>query len=119
MTPQILDCRFHAFVDLDLLNAGVAFDVKNAIRSEQIVIELLRATNVQDGVGIPIELPDFFQREAGGWSARQVACAIGPATLEFEFARQAAENSCCVIELFRYFECFRIVRETSRIFDVK
>ena len=34
MPPQIFDCRFHAFVDLDLLNAGVALDVKNAIGNE-------------------------------------------------------------------------------------
>ena len=31
MPPEIFDCRFHAFVDLDLLNAGVALDVQNAI----------------------------------------------------------------------------------------
>jgi len=60
MPPQIFDCRFHAFVDLDLFNAGVALDVKNTIRNEQIVVEFLRAANVQDRVGIAIELPDFF-----------------------------------------------------------
>jgi len=34
MPPQILDCRFHSFVDLDLLNAGVALDVQDAVRNE-------------------------------------------------------------------------------------
>ncbi len=31
MPPQVLDCRFHAFVDLDLLDAGVALDVQDAV----------------------------------------------------------------------------------------
>ena len=60
MTPQIIDCRSYAFVDLDLLNPGIALDVKDAIRNEQVVVELLRAANIQDGVGVPIKLPDFF-----------------------------------------------------------
>ena len=54
MPPQIFDCRFHIFIDLDLLNTRVALDVENAIGNEQIVIELLRATDVQDCVRIAI-----------------------------------------------------------------
>jgi len=50
MPLQIFDCRLYAFVDLDLFNTGVALDVENAIGNEQIVIELLRAANVQDCV---------------------------------------------------------------------
>ncbi len=34
MPPQIFDCRFHALVDLDLLDARVALDVKDAIGNE-------------------------------------------------------------------------------------
>ena len=60
MPPQIFDRRFYAFVDLDLFNAWIAFDVENAIAREQIVVEFLRAANVQDGVGFAIKLPDFF-----------------------------------------------------------
>ena len=60
MPPQILDCRFYAIVDLDLLNAGIALDVKDSIRNEQVVIEFLRAANVQDRVGLAIEPPDSF-----------------------------------------------------------
>jgi hypothetical protein len=60
MPSQILDCRFHPYVDLNLLNAGVALDVKNAVGNKQIVIKFLRTTNVQDCVRIAIELPDFF-----------------------------------------------------------
>src|SRR5881227_1642789 len=87
MPPQIVDCRFHALVDLDLLNAGVALDVKNAIGNEQVVVELLRATNVQDRVRIAIKLPDFLQRHAGSWSARQVARAVRPSIFEIKLAR--------------------------------
>src|SRR6266550_4006448 len=117
MSPQIFDCRFHAFVDLDLFNTGVALDVKNAVGNEQVVVEFLGATDVQDCVRIAIQLPDLFQRHAGSWSSRQVPRAICPAIFEIKLARQAGENSCCVIELVGYFECFRIVRETRRIFD--
>src|SRR6266513_2872057 len=105
MPPQIVDCRFHPFVDLDLLHAGVALDVKNTIGNEQIVIELLRTTNVQDCIRIAIELPNCFQRHADSWSAWQVACAIGPATFEIKLARQSIENLCCIIELVSYFKC--------------
>ena len=84
---QIFDCRFYAFVDLDLFNTGVALDIKNAIGNEQVVVEFLRATNVQDGVRISIELPDFFQRHTGSWSAGQVACAIRPMIFEIKLAR--------------------------------
>jgi hypothetical protein len=117
--PQIFDCRFHTFVDLDLLNAGVALDVKNAIGNEQVVVEFLRATNVQDCVRIAIELPNFLQRHAGSWSVGQVARAIRPAIFEIKLARQPSENFCCVLELVGDLECFRIVRKARRVFDVE
>ena len=34
MPSQILDCRFYALVDLDLLDARVALDVKDAIGNQ-------------------------------------------------------------------------------------
>src|SRR5206468_3853369 len=79
MPLQIFDCRLYAFIDLDLFNAGIALDVKNAIGNEQVVVEFLGATDVQDCICIAIELPDFFQRHAGSWSSRQVPRAIRPA----------------------------------------
>jgi len=60
MPSQIIDRRFYFLVDLDLFNAGIALDVKNAIGNKQVVIEFLRAANVEDCVRIAIELPDFF-----------------------------------------------------------
>jgi hypothetical protein len=50
MSSQILNCRFHALIDLDLLDAGIALDVQNAIGNEEIVVEFLCAADVQDGV---------------------------------------------------------------------
>src|SRR5262249_34160498 len=84
---QIFDCGFHTFVDLDLLDAGVALDVKNAIGSEQVVVEFLRAADVQDRVRIAIEFTDFFQRDSGSRSSWQVARAIGPPIFELKIAR--------------------------------
>ena len=60
MPSQIFDCRFYTFVDLDLLNAGVALDVKNSIGNEQVLVKFLRPANVQDCISLAIELPDFF-----------------------------------------------------------
>jgi hypothetical protein len=34
MPPQIIDRRFYALVDLDLFNARITLDVKNAIGTE-------------------------------------------------------------------------------------
>ena len=58
MSFQILNCRFHAFIDLDLLDAGIALDVQNAIGNEQIVVEFLCAADVQDRVRFAIKLPN-------------------------------------------------------------
>jgi len=60
MTAEIVDRRFYALVDLDLLNPRIALDINNAIALQQIVIELLRPANVQDRVGVPIKLANFF-----------------------------------------------------------
>ena len=60
MPPEIFDRRFHPLVDLDLFNTRVALDVKNAIGNKQVVVEFLRAANIQDGISVSIELPDFF-----------------------------------------------------------
>ena len=92
-----------------MLHARIALDVKNAIAHEQIVVEFLRAADIQDRVGFAIELPDFFQRQAGGRITRQIARAKGPAIFEIEFARQAVENFCRVIEIVGDFEGFRVV----------
>jgi len=67
MPPQICDCRFYALVDLDLLNARVALDVKNAIGNQQVVIKFLRPANVQDCICLAIQLLDFLKWQADGW----------------------------------------------------
>ena len=59
---------------------------------EQIVVEFLRAADVEDGVGFAIELLDLRQAQARGRLLRQIARAEAPAALEAEFARQLAEN---------------------------
>ena len=69
MPSQIINCRFDALVDLDLLDARVALDVENAIALKQIVVELLRAANVQDRIRFAIKLTDLFQRQSGSWIA--------------------------------------------------
>src|SRR2546423_4349713 len=48
MALEIFQRRFVTLIDFDLLNAGIAFDVENAIAGEQIGIEFLRAANVED-----------------------------------------------------------------------
>ena len=70
MSAQILNCRFHALIDLDLLDPRIAFNVQNPIRNEQIVVEFLCAADVQNSVRIPVKLPNSFQSQAGSGIAR-------------------------------------------------
>jgi hypothetical protein len=60
MSAQVFLRRFHAFVDLDLLYAGITLDVKNAIRTEEVVVKFLCTANVQDCVRFAIQLANLF-----------------------------------------------------------
>jgi hypothetical protein len=60
MSSQVLLCRFHVLIDLDLLDAGIALDVQNAIGNEKIVVEFLCAADVQDRVRLALKLPNWF-----------------------------------------------------------
>ena len=59
MSPQIIDCRLNSLIDLDLFNTWIALDIKNAIARQQIVVEFLRAADVQNGIGRFIKLTNF------------------------------------------------------------
>src|SRR5206468_234496 len=118
MPPQILDCGFYTFVDLDLLNAGIAFDVKDTIGHEQVIVEFLRPADIQNRVGFAIELPDFFQGQTDSGVAWQIARAKRPAIRKVKIARQEAKKFRRVIELVSHFERVGVVRKTRRIFDV-
>ena len=63
VASQILDRRFYPLIDLDLLDARIAFDVENAIACEQVVVEFLRAADVQNGVGFAIEFANSLLAE--------------------------------------------------------
>jgi len=65
MPAQVVDCRSYAFIDLDLFDAWIALDINDSIALEQIVVELLRAANIEDGVSVAIKLTDFFKRQPG------------------------------------------------------
>src|SRR5688572_23671112 len=82
--PEIFEGRFVTLVDLDLFKAGIALDVENAVVREQVGIEFLGATNVEDGVGFSIKLTDAGERKPGGGIAGEVAGAKAPAPLEAE-----------------------------------
>ena len=88
VAAQILDGRFDPLIDLDLLDARIAFDVENAIAREQIVVEFLRAADVQDRVGFAVEFANSFERKAGGRIAGQIAGAETPAAFEIELGRR-------------------------------
>ena len=59
MFSQIIDRRPDALIDLDLLDARVALDVKNALALQQIVIEFLSPADIEDRVRLAVELSDF------------------------------------------------------------
>ena len=113
MSPQILLCRFHALVDLDLLHAGIALDVENAIAREQVVVEFLCAADVQDRVGLAIKLLDSSQSQARGRIAREITRAKGPAISEIEFARQRSSSLRRIIKLVVDVQTFPGCREAG------
>src|ERR1700736_1244266 len=118
MTTEVVDCRSYALVDLDLLNTGIAFDIDNAVALQQIVIELLRAANVKNGVRVPVKLANCFQRQSGRGILFQITRTERPTILEIEFPRQTIKNLRGDIELLVKFEGFRVVGKSRRIFDV-
>ena len=59
MSPEIVYCRLNTLIDLYLFNAWIALDVKNSIARQQIIIELLRATDIQNRIGGFIKLTNF------------------------------------------------------------
>src|SRR5207302_203254 len=105
--------------DLDLLDSGIAFDVKNAIAREKVCVEFLSAANIQDGVGFAVELADFFQRQSSGRVARQITRAKTPAVPEAEFGGEMLEDARSVIEFVVHLESVRVVRQPGGIFDVE
>ena len=90
-----------AFVDLDLLHAGIAFDVKNAVALQQVVIEFLAPANIEDGIGVPVELPDLLQGKSGRRLFRMITRAKGPAPLKFKFPRQSLQQPGGIAESLR------------------
>ena len=57
---EIIDCRSSAVIDLDLFDAWIALDINDAVTGEQVVVEFLRAADVEDRVGFAVEVADFF-----------------------------------------------------------
>ena len=90
---QVIDGGLLALVDLDLLDAGIALDIEDAVALEQVLVEFLRAADVQDGIGLPVELDDALLRQPGALVRGQVARAIGPAAFKPKFARPAFSES--------------------------
>src|SRR3954468_24493565 len=119
MAPEILEGGFLALIHFDLLNAGIAFDVENAIAGEQIGVELLGAADVEDGVGFTVKLADPGEGKAGGGMAWQIAGAKTPAAAEAKFLGKVLEDSGRVIELVIHLKGVGVVREAGGIFDVK
>ena len=80
------------FVDFDLLHTGIALDINNAFARKQVLVELVRAANVQDRVSLTVELDDFVLRQSSAWRVGQIPRAKTPAPLEAELRSQFRES---------------------------
>ena len=118
MLTQIIDRRSGALIDLDLLDARVALDVKNALASQQIVIEFLGAADIEDRVRLAVKLLDFRQADSSCWMLGQIARAEAPAPLESELARQLPKHLGSVSEVVARLEGLRVVGNSGGVFDV-
>ena len=88
MLSQVFDGGFVSLIDLDLLYARIALDLKEAIAFSQVVVQFLRAANIENGIGIAIELANFLQTKPGGRGVWKEARTKTPALLESKFAGQ-------------------------------
>ncbi len=92
MLPEIIDRRLRALIDLDLLHARIALDVENRVTLAQIIIELLGAADVENGVRLDVELLNLGQAQARRRFLREITRAEGPAMLEPKFVGELSEN---------------------------
>ncbi len=105
-------------IDFDLLNPGIAFDVKNALALQQIVIEFLSPADVEDGVRFAVELLDFRQANSGRRMLWQIARTKAPAPLEAELARQLAKELRGIGKVVARVESLRVVGNPRGVFNV-
>src|SRR5205807_5538988 len=111
-------CRLNTLIDLYLFNAWIALDVKNSIARQQIIIELLRATDMQNRIGRFIKLTNFPEGQTYGPEFRQITCAKRPAILEIKFIGQARQQFRGVTKIVARVESFCVVGNAGGIFDV-
>src|SRR2546421_4296653 len=116
---EIFDRRFVILIDFDLFDAGIALDVEDAVAAEEIGIEFLGATDVEDRIGFTVKLPDPVEGKAGRRIAGQVSRAKTPAPAETEFGGEMPEQARGIIELVVYFKGLGVVRKPGGIFDVE
>ena len=72
MVPvEVFRDRFHALINLDLLDARIALNVEDAFAFEQVVIEFLGAAHIQYRVGLSIKFSNSLQRQSRGGDYRE------------------------------------------------
>ena len=81
-----------ARVHLDLLDGRVAFHVNDALATQQIVVEFMRAANVEQGVGPGVQIVEEPAGKASGFVRRFVARRERPAVFKTELRRQPRES---------------------------
>src|SRR5437588_8278754 len=118
MSPEIVYCRLNTLIDLYLFNAWIALDVKNSIARQQIIIELLRATDIQNRIGRFIKLTNFPEGQTYGPEFRQITCAKRPAILEIKFIGQARQQFRGVTKIVARVESSCVGGNAGGIFDV-
>src|SRR6478672_4098266 len=115
---QVLDGRTNSFVDLDLFDAGITLDIKDAVTLEQVIIEFLGSANVKDRVGFPVKLLNFQEAQTGGRLLGEVAGAITPAMFEAELIRELSQDPGGIGIVIPDFRRLGVIRKARRILDV-
>src|SRR5262249_19240620 len=75
-------------IDEALFLAGIALDVDEAAVLKEVFVEFLFAADIQDGVGLAVELVDAGAAQAGGGAVVEITRAVTPAALEAELLRE-------------------------------
>ena len=108
-----------ALVHLDLLDGGVALDVDDALAAQEVVVEFVRAADVEQRVGVARRDRSRKPRDSPAVSSRRlVARAERPAALETELRRQPREDARRIGIILGRRLLDRIVRNARRVLDV-
>ncbi len=118
MTLQISQRAVVFLVDFDLFDAGIAFDVEDALALGQVLMQVERAADIQDRVRFAVKFAHAFPAKADGRVIIEIARPVCPSSGKTKLLRERAQSIGGVIVGDLNLVLLRVVGSTSRVLDV-